>query len=247
MKQTLDVMKAHRSIRKFQDREINDEVLTTILEASRWASTSSNFQAYSVIIIRDQQTKKILSELSGGQKHVLEAPVFLVFVSDLYKLNLILKQKGIEGKLNNVESYTVSVVDTALVAQNVMLAAESLGLGGVFVGGIRNNPEKVHQVLELPKHVFPVFGMCLGYPDPENIPEQKPRLPIDAYVHYEKYKKEGMEDLIKEYDSIMEKYYNSRSTNNRNDTWSDYIARLHVQKSRDYLKEYLEDKGFGFE
>lgn len=246
MSQVIEFMKNHRSIRQFEKKDIKEEVLLEVLEAAQWASTSSNFQAYSVIVIRNDEMKQKLSKLSGNQKHIVDAPIFLVFVADLSKINLALQKEGVTPKFNNVESYTVSIIDAALVGQNVMLAAESLGLGGVFIGGIRNESEEVHKLLKLPDYTFPVFGMCLGYPNKDNIPEQKPRLPMQTYVHSETYHQENMSEYIEQYDQVMERYYQERTDSNRNDTWSKYVSRYHQQKSREHLRAYLEKQGFGF-
>lgn len=245
MNEVLNLMTSHRSIRQFEKREIQEEHLQEILAAGQWASSSRNFQTYSVIVVRNHEMKQKLAELSGNQRWIVEAPVFLVFVADYFKINHVLQKEGMDANFNSVEAYTVAVVDTALVGQNVMLAAESAGLGGVFIGGIRNNSEEVHKLLNLPKHTFPLFGMCLGYPDKNNIPEQKPRLPMKAYVHSEVYQQDEIGEQIEQYDKMMEQYYQERTDSNRTETWSSYIQRVHKQKGREYLRGYLEEKGFG--
>lgn len=247
MNPVIECMKNHRSIRQYETRDISDELLNSVLEASRWASTSSNFQAYSVITIRNKETKDKLAELCGNQKHILDAPVFLVFVADLSKLNMAMAIEKTDSKspFEYIESFIVSTVDTALVGQNVLLASESLGLGGVFIGGLRNNSSEVSELLNLPDHTFPLFGMCLGYPKMDKIPEQKPRLPIQAYVHSEKYEQGQLGKYIEQYDDIMQKYYATRTDSNRNENWSDYVRRLYTQKSREHIRSFLEGKGFG--
>jgi nitroreductase len=108
----------------------------------------------------------------------------LVFCADFNRISLSLEIENQPVKnLDSVEPFLIATVDTALFAQNVMIASESVGLGGVFIGGIRNKPDQVCELLTIPDYVYPVFGMCLGYPDPHKINEQKPRLPLKAIIH----------------------------------------------------------------
>lgn len=246
MNQVMKTMRNHRSIRKFADKDINKETLNSILETSQWASTSNNLQAYSVIIIKDKNKKKELAQFTGNQRHVAECQVFLVFCADLQRISLSSDIEEKEKNLDSVEPFVVSTIDTALYAQNVILSAESLGLGGVYIGGIRNNPEKVSELLHIPDYVYPAFGMCLGYPDPKFINEQKPRLPIDAIVHQEYYQLEKQEKNIIKYNNIMQKYYETRATGQRSQSWTDYVSNVYQSPKRIHLREFLEKKMFGF-
>ncbi|MCV5307300.1 nitroreductase NfsA, partial [Escherichia coli] len=87
--------------------------------------------------------------------------------------------------LGLAEQLLIGVVDTALLAQNALIAAESLGLGGVYIGGLRNSIEAVTELLELPQHVLPLFGLCLGWP--ADNPDIKPRMPAAMLVHENRY------------------------------------------------------------
>ena len=133
-------------------------------------------------------------------------------------------------------------MDTALVAQNTMIAAESLGLGGVFIGGIRNNPDRVCELLDIPDDVYPVFGMCLGYPADD--PETKPRLPVNIVLKKDRYSTEGDEQRLEEYDRTTSEYYNNRSTCSRDDTWTGQMAEMMSKVMRPHMKEYINGKGF---
>ncbi|WP_174732398.1 nitroreductase family protein [Mesobacillus harenae] len=113
--------------------------------------------------------KKTLSELCGSQRHVKECPVFLVFCADLNRIKISHELEEKPNHLDTVEPFIVATVDASIYGQNVLLASELLGLGGVFIGGIRNQPEKVSQLLKIPEYVYPVFGMCIGYPDSEHL------------------------------------------------------------------------------
>ena len=129
---------------------------------------------------------------------------------------------------------------TALMAQNVAVAAESEGLGICYIGGIRNNPEAVSELLRLPAHVYPVFGMCLGYPAHQ--PEVKPRLPVEAILKEDYYTDDS--DHVAAFDDTMQAYYQSRSSGNKNSDWSHNLAPLFDSKLRPHMRDFLVKRGF---
>ena len=185
--------------------------------------------------------RKQIAELAGPQTWVERSPLFLVFCADLKRSKSACLYENKEMVSGYTEQFIVATVDVALAAQNAMIAAESLGLGGVFIGGIRNDPEKICILLKIPEHVYPVFGMCLGYPD-EN-PEQKPRLPVDVILK-ENYYQEDKTDL-KKYNEICRDYYQNRSSGSREDTWTRQISAMMSEPARPHMKEFLRKKGFG--
>ncbi|MFV9510285.1 oxygen-insensitive NADPH nitroreductase [Tepidibacillus sp. LV47] len=242
MTTVLEIMANHRSIRSFDKRPVSQEKLEKIIATAQMASTSNFIQAYSVIQVTDQEKRKQLAHFSGDQSYVEQAPVFLVFCADLYRIQQVIEYKGEEANFSTIESFLLTTIDTALFAQNVMLAAESLGLGGVYIGGIRNQPEQVSEVLDLPQLVMPLFGMCLGYPA-EPIPDQKPRLPLSVVLHQNTYKKEQLNEIHK-YDQEIGNYYRKRTNGKREDTWSTMMARLFSKPLRKILRTFIEQKHF---
>lgn len=246
MNPVIDLLKSHRSIRKFADKEIPGEVMDQILEAGQWAATSNNLQAYSVIRIKDREKKDELARLSGDQQHVRDCPVFLVFCADLNRIHISGRLHDVPQNLDTVEPLLVAVVDTALMAQNVMVAAESCGIGGTYIGGIRNRSREVSELLQLPDYVFPLFGMVLGYPDEEQIPDQKPRLPFEAIVHEETYNNEHQQEWIESYDRTMKDYYENRRGSQKFTTWSEMAGQLYREPRRTHLRSFLKEKKFGF-
>ena len=140
------------------------------------------------------------------------------------------------------EQFVTATVDAALLAQNVLLAAESLGLGGVFIGGIRNDPQTVCDLLEIPDQAYPVFGMCLGWPAHD--PPPKPRLPVEAVLYEEVYPATHDRNVLDEYDRITNHYYLNRNSNLRDETWTRQMAGFMGKVFRPHMKEFLEKKGF---
>lgn len=242
MNATIDLMKAHRSIRKFSDREVDEKTLKAIVAAAQCAATSHFVQAYTVIRVRDREKRKAIADLAGPQVWVEQAPVFLVFCADLNRLESACRLHDTTMEKGWAEQFVTATVDTALLAQNVLLAAESEGLGGVFIGGIRNDPQTVCDLLKIPDQVYPVFGMCLGYPAHD--PPPKPRLPVEAVLFDDRYPQEHDLAMLDEYDRVTNYYYLNRNSNLRDETWTAQMADFMGKVIRPHMKEFLEKKGF---
>jgi nitroreductase len=185
---TLELILAHRSYRNFLKQKLPEGALQTIVAAAQSASTSSNLQVWSVVAVEDQERKNRLAELAGGQQHVRDCAVFLIWLSDLSRLERLAElNKREAGALSYLELFLTGAVDAALAAQNAVTALESIGLGSVYIGAMRNHPEEVARELDLPPNVFAVFGMAVGVPDPAVPTGVKPRLGQGAVLHREKY------------------------------------------------------------
>lgn len=242
MNNTIELLKSHRSIRKFQDKEVDDKLIEAIIQCAQAASTSSFVQAYSIIQVKDKDIRKKIAKLSGEQKYIEECPLFFVFCGDLNRLGLACEINDTDIKKGYTESFILATVDAALAGQNAMIAAESLGLGGVYIGGIRNNPREICELLDIPKEVYPVFGMCLGYPAQD--PEVKPRLPMDVVLKKDRYTIEGDEEKIRQYDGIAKEYYLKRTKGKRDDKWTEQMAEKMGKELRPHMKMFLKDQGF---
>ncbi|MDE2364722.1 MAG: NADPH-dependent oxidoreductase [Hyphomicrobiales bacterium] len=181
-------MLEHRSVRAYKSDALPDGALERIVAAAQSAATSSNMQTWSVVAVADPERKARLAKIAGNQKHILQCPVLLVWIADHSRIRALGESAGapVEG-LDYFESFLVAAVDTALAAQNAVVAAESLGLGAVYIGALRNNPEAVAAELALPRGAAAMFGLCLGYADPAGASDVKPRLPQTSVFHCEQY------------------------------------------------------------
>lgn len=242
MNQVIEVMKEHRSIRKFEEKPVEERLVRTIIEVAQHASTSNFVQAYTVIHVKDRDKRAQIAQLAGPQPWVEQCPLFLVFCADLKRHEKACAMCGMEMVKGYTEQFIIATVDAALVAQNTLLAAESLGLGGVYIGGIRNDPQKVCDLLEIPDLVYPVFGMCLGYPAED--PQPKPRLPLDTVLKVDRYSGAVDEAQLSSYDQVCCAYYNQRDCANRDDNWTQQISRLMCKEMRPHMRSFLESKGF---
>lgn len=237
MTPTIDLLRGHRSIRHFTDEALSDAQREAIIAAAQGTSSSSFLQCSSIIRITDKTRREALVSLTGGQKHVAQAAEFWVFCADFNRHLQICP----DAQLGLAEQLLLGVVDTAMMAQNALTAAESLGLGGVFIGGLRNNIEAVTEMLKLPKHVLPLFGLCLGWP--ADNPGVKPRLPAGLIVHENQYQPMDA-SLLAHYDEQIAHYYQTRDSNTRRDTWSDHIRRTIIKENRPFILEYLHKQGW---
>lgn len=234
-----------RSVRKFAAGDVTEEELTALVAAAQSAPTSSNLQPWSVVAVRDPARRARLAELAGRQDFVAQAPLLLVWVADLDRARRLAERAGTEvTAADYLETTIIGFVDTALAAQNAVVAAASLGLGTVFVGAIRNNPEQVAAELDLPPHTVAAFGLAVGRPDPTEQAGVKPRLPQSAVLHHERYDAIAADAHIDTYDQRLSAY-NRRFGLTGN--WSDRVlARLSGPASmagRHRLREVLARLG----
>ena len=236
------------SVRKYTDKAVSEEMIEAILEAAFRAPTSSNIQAYSVVVVRDKETLQKLSVTTNNQKHVANTPVFLAFCADLTRIEEAMQKNGTSIKDNNLETGLVSTIDAALVGMSTSLVAESFGLKGVMIGAVRNNPVEVARTLNLPKQVYCVFGMCLGWPD--QVPPQKPRMAQAAMVHYEQYgnHKGGLDpaQMLDTYDHDLSAHYTAINKPTTPDSWTHDIAKKFSPQPREGLRDALKEQGFDF-
>lgn len=242
MNPIIDLLKQHRSIRKFTAEPLPAEVINTLIEAGQAAATSSFIQACTVIQIQNPDTRAQLAECSGHQAYVASAPVFLVFCADMHRHQLACDLHQADMLSGFTEQFLTASLDCGLFAQNLVIAAESLGLGAVYIGGLRNQIERVSELLELPERVYPVFGLCLGYPDQN--PEVKPRLPVSVVLKQERYSDQDDRAAIQAYDEEVRTYYRQRTGNNKEMSWSEQISGMLVKEARPHMLPFLQKKGF---
>lgn len=237
MTPTIDLLCSHRSIRAFTEQGIDEAQRSAIIAAAQAASTSSFLQCSSIIRITDPAKREQLVQLTGGQPWVSAAAEFWVFCADFNRHQQICP----DAQLGRAEQLLLGCVDTALMAQNAMVAAESLGLGGVFIGGIRNSIAQVTELLDLPKFVLPLFGFCVGHP--ADAPDVKPRMPQAMLVHENSYQPVDKK-VLAQYDEQITAYYQQRDSNQRSETWSQLIQRLIIKETRPFILDYLHQQGW---
>lgn len=244
---TLSLLLAHRSIRGYRTDPLPQGTLETLIAAAQSAATSSNLQTWSVVAVTDAEKKKALAEVANNQKHIEQCPLFFAFLADLSRLDRMSSAEGVKFEgLPYVETFLVAAIDAALAAQNAVIAAESLGLSTVYIGALRNDVERVAQILELPKGAAAVFGLCVGYADPKAAAEVKPRLPQQAIVHTDAYRIPDEKAQRASYDAKLAAF--SRRNEMVHQTWTERvisrIAKTKALNGRDRLRAALGALGF---
>ncbi|GFH42977.1 NADPH-dependent oxidoreductase [Lactococcus hodotermopsidis] len=233
--ETIDLMLKHASVRNFTDEKIPSETLKMLIDAGRAASSWKNFQSYSIINVTSDETKQKIFDLQP-QKSILGAANFLVFVGDLNRAEKAVKLHTTDFYPTGVENLLITSVDASLAAQNTLLAAESLGYGGVIVGLVREQSAEISQILNLPDYTYPLFGLALGVPSRHN--DVKPRLPYETVVFDESYQVQD-DEIIKTYDQVQQDYAGERRVGS---DWSDRVAAQFGAEPQTATLATLRDK-----
>lgn len=185
---TIDTIVKHASVRRFRTDPLPDSFIDLLKEAMRRGPTSSALQTYTIIFVQDPATKEALQKHAGNQSYIGACPLFLVSCADLRRIRKVTDERGYPYRAHDLRILISAVEDLTIATQNASLAAQSLGLGTVMIGGVLNGLREIHELLELPPRVVPIVGLCVGYPAPE---EQdiapRPRLPKEVVFHHDRY------------------------------------------------------------
>ncbi len=239
MNEVIDLLRRHRSIRRFAGEPVDEAHVRAAVAAGQSASTSSACQAYSVIRVRSADARARLVALTGNQPMVADAGAFFLICGDARRHRLAATRAG--GPYDaRLEAFLLAVVDASLFAQNLAVAFESLGYGICYVGGLRNHPFEVDRLLALPQGVYPLYGLCVGRPAEDPLP--KPRLPVDAVLFDDRYPEDdAMLAALDEHDRSVGAYCARR--NKKPVSWAALMAEKFAAPSRTELAAYYASKG----
>lgn len=206
----IELILSHRSVRRFRKEVVDDALVRTIVSAAQSAPTGLNLQNWSIVHVTDAQRIQRLSVLADDQPWISNASIILFFVVDWERARNIASWNDAPTDGAAYFDSTISAVtDASLAAQNAALAARSLGFGTCYLGAIRNNLVEVSDELGLPKHTFPIFGLIIGRPDPDDRAGIKPRLAQDVVLHRERYSPVASAS-IQAFEERITKYYNAQ-------------------------------------
>jgi len=238
----------HRTIRKYLDKPVPKNVIDEILEAAVRTSNTGNMQVYSIIVTTNDEIKEDLAPAHFNQPMIKEAPVVLTFCADFNRFNKWCHYRNAQPGYDNFLSFLTAAIDAVIAAQNACLAAESNGLGICYLGTAIYNPDKIIEILDLPKGVVPITTVTIGYPG-ENPPLTE-RLPVEAVVHYEKYQDYNVTDIDRLY---SEKEANEENlkfiSENQKETLAQVFTDVRYTKSNNeyfsnVLFKVLKQQGF---
>ena len=232
----------HRSVRAFTNEPVSESIIAGLVAAAQSAATSSHLHAYSLVSVNDPSRRQEINQACGNQRQIVQAPWFFAVCADFHRLVSQAPDPAMPDGVDTVEMYTVACVDAALAAERMVVAAESLGLGTCYIGALRNQPHEVRRILNLPDHVFGVFGLCIGWPEEEHFPRIKPRLNPDQIWFREQY---PAQLDVQEFDARMTEEY-ARDGRDEGVPWSARMASrasLRGLSGREKLQEFLQSVG----
>lgn len=244
MNETIDSQLAHRSIRQFTGEPVAEDTMNTLFDVAMAAPTSRGFQHAGIIRVKDHALRAELARI-GTQPYIADAPELMVFIVDARRSYRILEEQGLDTSVaTSADVFREGFTDAVLMAQNLAVAAESLGLGVCYLGSVLNDYAALIKALKLPEYTFPVVGLMLGHPNQK--PQLKPRMPRQLRVMEDSYSEpSSWLDELTEYDAIMHTYYDLRDANNRVDEFTTQIAKkLTSRPSRDLFFDHVEAQGF---
>lgn len=241
MDKTIELLMAHSSCRSFQDKPVPEDVADTIINCAQHAPTSSYLQAYTIIKVEDKEKRKALAQFAGGQEWVEKAGLALLFCADLHRLDVMLDVVD-KNVLHNEELYTVAVTDAALASSRALVAAQALGLGGVFVGGVRNETEKMAKLFGLPELVFPMYVVCMGYP--AEVPPQRPRMDASLISAVDTYPEITGPEQLADYEKEVSDYFLNITNGRSGRGWIARAEHAISVKPRYSVGEFLHKAGF---
>lgn len=244
---TIETQLNHRTIREFTAQPITEEIFAQLMEVARWTASSRGLQQSSIIRVTDQALKDELAEVAT-QAYMARAPELLVIVADTHRSQEIAKEQGVKAPMGgSMNCFMEAISDSLLMAQNMVVAAESLGLGTNYFGNVLNDPARVVKLLGLPKLTFPVVGLSLGYPNQD--PQPKPRMDMSLRVMENGYREPGSwSAALADYDQVMKTYYDLREGGRPSDTFTKQTAdKLRVENPlRTKMMQVAQAQGFDF-
>lgn len=242
MNQTIENLIKHTAVRDFTDQTITNEQKNNLIAAAQHGSTSEFIQAFSIIEITDSNLRNKLADITISSPHVREADTFYIFVADLHRQASMLRANKMNlDSLKNMESLLVATIDTAIAAQNMATAAESMELGICYIGSIRNNIKQVAELLNLPDFTVPLFGMTIGVPKFKN--QLKPRMPKQNQIATNSYDEESFNNL-NDYDNTVKNYYLNRKSHPNDNSWTEKNLEIFKNIRRPDVAQFLRNQGF---
>ncbi|WP_318530731.1 oxygen-insensitive NADPH nitroreductase [Companilactobacillus jidongensis] len=242
MNSTIENMLQHVSVRSFTNQPVTSQQKNNLVAAAQHGSTTEFVQAFSIIEITDSTLRNKLSDITVSSTHVRKADTFYVFVADLHRqANILRKNNQSLDSIKNMEALLLTTIDTTIAAQNMAIAAESMGLGICYIGSLRNNISQVAELLQLPDFTIPLFGMTIGVPSSKN--QLKPRMAPSNQVAINSYNEAQFNDLSS-YDKIVKNYYVNRETNPANTSWTDKNLAIFKEVHRADIADFLRKQGF---
>ena len=240
MNEVIRSLYARKSVRIFNENPVSQEAKDLILNAASQAATAGNQQLYTILDITDPKLKQSLAETCDHQPFIAAAPIVLVFCADCKKWYDAYRSIGCEARRPGVGDLMLAVTDTAIAAQNAVVAAESLGIGSCYIGDIMENCEHQRELLHLPDYVFPACMLVMGYPVQQQLEREKPQRCSQRHiVHTNTYRAMDDDELrdMLEYKAGGNTYENWLTAFWKRKYESDFSREM-TRSVAEYLKQF---------
>ena len=231
------------SVRRYEREEIPQESMDVIYAAIRNTPTSYNGQQFTVIDVSDRELKEQLYAITN-QKQIKTCNRFMFFCADFNRIAVLAKAKKIDmpSFQLTVDGVMVGIIDAALAMQNAVVASRMCGLGSCCIGYARTaDPEKIAELLKLPKGVFVVCGLAIGVPREQ--PDVKPKLPASLMIHKNHYRTDDMTEELRAYDNEVIHYNQTRIGTKSDNDWCAHILDYYREALNYHMREYLLSQG----
>jgi len=245
---------AHRTHRRFLPDPVPDEVMEVLLACAYSAPSKSDLQQSSVLRVIDEDKREAIAALIPSMPWIGTAPQLMVFCGDSRRIRQICEKRGKQFANDHLDAFFNATVDAALTMQNLVTAAEANGLGCCPISVIRNHATSVSEILQLPAWVFPVAGLCLGYPSGKAFVSM--RLPLSATVHIDTYDEKALERELDDYDRRRDAGYSIPDEKQKYVDehgmaefygWSEDKARQVSRPERDDFGDFIRHQGFALD
>jgi nitroreductase/FMN reductase [NAD(P)H] len=247
--EALAALLGRRVTRRYRPEPVPEPLLATVLAAAQSAPSKSDLQQYAIVVLEDAPRIAAIAGWIGTMPWIAEAPVLLVFCADIRRGRDICAREGREHANDNLDTLLNGTVDAALAMGFCIAAADAAGLGTCPISYLRNHMERVAPLLGLPKGVFPVAGLTLGFPAERNA--VTPRLPPSVVVHRGRYAAEGEEAAIAAYDArrgrAKPRYPEIHGPAPEGCRWSENAARQLSVPERAGFRAWLRSRGFALD
>lgn len=231
-------MLAHRTHRSYASTPVSDDILRILFACALSAPSKSDLQQADIIDVRDKTKRRAFAEMIPSMPWVESAPVFLVFCGNNRRLRQVSEMHGATFANDHLDAFFNAAVDAGIVLSAFVQAAEAAGLGCCPISAVRNHAATVGDLLDLPAWVFPVAGMCVGYPASEG--HVSHRLPLEVTVHTDAFDESRFEQYLRQYDERRaasmpedDRYY-----------WSEAKAKQYSVPQRQDFGAYVRGIGF---
>ncbi len=245
----LDVMAKRGSCRAFQNKLVPNDLLETLCAVALAAPSKSDLQQRDIVLMTTQAARDQLATLVSGQAWVSSAPAIVVFCGNGRRQRQLHAWHNVQFANDHLDSFFNATVDAAIALGALVTAAEAVGLGCCPISAIRNKPEAVSTLLDLPDHVFPVAGLAIGYPEQSTAISK--RLPLAVTVHHDRFSEVALKDAVRNYDkdrAATQPYQQQRFIKEFGEAqaygWSTDKIRQYSQPERSTFGNFVRSKGY---